>query len=165
MGRVNALLAMCAGILLHGAVLAGSAADEVAVADAYARAVPPGQANSAAFMLMQNSAAVAHAVVTAASSVSAVAELHTHTMSDGMMQMRQVARIEIPAGGEARLQPGGLHVMLIGLHSDLAPGSELSLTLTFEDGSSKQIRVPVRRIAMKMMPHKMEGMQHGKMQH
>lgn len=165
MRRTRMLLPLAAGVLLHGTVLAGSAADDISVSDAYARAVPPGQPNSAAFMVFKNGGDSDHAVVAATSSVSDVAELHTHTMANGMMQMRQVEKIDIPAGGETRLQPGGLHVMLIGLQSGLMPGGEVALTLSFEDGSSKQVAVPVRKIKMKMMQHKMDGMRQGGMQH
>ena len=151
-------------VLVNGIALAGSAADEVTVSDAYARAVPPGQPNSASFMLLSNGSAAGHAVVAAQSSVSRVTELHTHTMSEGMMKMRQVEKIEIPANGTTKLEPGGLHVMLIGLTQDLKPGDELSLTLTFEDGSSSRILVPVRMLQM-MMKQDMGGAGHGKMNH
>lgn len=80
-------------VLVNGFALAGSAADEVTVSDAYARAVPPGQPNSASFMLLSNGSAAGHAVVAAQSSVSRVTELHTHTMSEGMMKMRQVEKL------------------------------------------------------------------------
>lgn len=54
--------------------------------------------------------------------------------------------------------------MLIGLTQDLKPGDELSLTLTFEDGSSSRILVPVRMLQM-MMKQDMGGAGHGKMNH
>lgn len=152
-------------LLAAGLTFAGSAADEVTVSDAYARAVPPGQSNSASFMVLTNGSATGHALVAAESSVSKVAELHTHTMSEGMMKMRQVEKIDIPANGLTQLEPGGLHVMLIGLTQDLKPGDEVSLTLTFEDGSKRALVAPVRNLQMKMMKQGMGGMEHGKMNH
>jgi len=153
-------------MLTSSLVVAGGAATEVTVSDAYARAVPPGQPNSASFMVLSNGSATDHAVVAAQSSVSKVAELHTHTMSEGMMKMRQVDKIVIPANGITKLEPGGLHVMLIGLTQDLKPGDEVSLTLTFEDGSDSTILAPVHKPQMKMMKQEMGGgMQHGKMNH
>ena len=116
------------------------------------------------YRYFRNKQAIGHAVVAAQSSVSRVTELHTHTMSEGMMKMRQVEKIEIPANGTTKLEPGGLHVMLIGLTQDLKPGDELSLTLTFEDGSSSRILVPVRMLQM-MMKQDMGGAGHGKMNH
>jgi copper(I)-binding protein len=69
-------------------------------------------------------------------------------MQDGMMQMRRVGKIELPAGATIGLQPGGLHVMLIGLQQKLVPGEEVPITLLFEDGSKQQIDVPVRKLQM-----------------
>ncbi|MCB1750447.1 MAG: copper chaperone PCu(A)C [Gammaproteobacteria bacterium] len=163
MKRLIFSLFTAAAVLSGGLVFAATAADEVTVTDAYARAVPPGQPNSASFMLLSNASTTAHAVVAAESSVSKVSELHTHTMSEGMMKMRQVERIEIPASGMTRLEPGGLHVMLIGLNHDLQPGDEVAITLTFEDGSKRGITAPVRMLQMKKMQQDMGGMEHGRM--
>jgi len=165
MKRVVFSLVTATVLLAGGIALAGSAADEVTVTDAYARAVPPGQPNSASFMLLTNGSATGHALVAAESSVSKVAELHTHTMSEGMMKMRQVEKIVVPANGMTRLEPGGLHVMLIGLTQDLKPDQEVSLTLIFEDGSKSTVVAPVRNLQMKMMKQGMGDMQHGKMNH
>ena len=154
-----------ASLLVSTPQFAGTAAEAVMVSDGYTRAVPPGQPNSASFMLLSNSSATPHALVAAASSVSKVTELHTHTMAEGMMQMRQVEQIEIPANGTTRLQPGGLHLMLIGLTQQLKPGDEVALTLSFEDGSELKTTLPVRMLQMQMMQPGQGGMMHGKMMH
>jgi len=136
---------------------AGTAADAVMVHNPYARAVPPGQPNSAAFMHLKNSSDKAHAIVNAISDVSKVVELHTHTMQDGMMMMRRIEKIDIPANGDAMLKPGGLHIMFIGLKQDLKLDQQVSLTLEFEDGSKKTVKAPVKKI---MMGGMMKGMKH-----
>ncbi len=147
-------------LLATPALFAASSAENVEVSGAYARAVPPGQPNSAAFMTLANASARPIALVNARSSAAEVVELHTHIMEGGMMRMRQVEKIEIPASGEARLQPGGDHVMFIGLVEDLEPGAEVSVTLVFDDGSEKNVVAPVQKVQMKMMkhgdPHKMQ---------
>ncbi len=61
------------------------------------------------------------------------------------MRMRQVKAIEVPVGGEARLEPGGLHVMLIDIKAPLKEGQAVPLTLGFEDGSSKTVEARVVR--------------------
>jgi hypothetical protein len=45
-----------------------------------------------------------------------------------------------------KFEPGGLHVMLIGLAEQLTPGSDVALTLVFDDGSRAELTAPVRRI-------------------
>lgn len=149
--------------LFSATIFAATAADSLTIVDPYVRAVPPGQSVSACFMSIKNSSATAHAIVKASSDISKVVELHTHTHENGMMMMRQVEKMDIPANGETTLQPGGLHIMLIGLHNELKLDQKVSITLEFEDGSKKEISAPVRKIMMKgMMKGKgmMNGMKH-----
>lgn len=152
LNRISPLLFGMFMLVFANAVVAG-AADVISVSGAYARAVPPGQPNSASFMTLKNSTDQAIALVAAKSPAAKVVELHTHTMEGGMMRMRKVEEIDIPANGEAKLQPGGDHVMLIGLVEDLKPGAEISVTLVFGDGSEKEIKAPVEKVQMKMMKH------------
>lgn len=126
--------------------------DAVQIDEPFARAVPPGQPNSAAFMTLHNHGETDARIVSATSNVSNVTELHTHTNVDGVMQMRQINAIEIPAGGVTELKPGGLHVMLIGLTQNLAEGDRVEVTLSFEDGTEKLLEVPVKHV-MPMMNH------------
>ncbi|MEN8167933.1 MAG: copper chaperone PCu(A)C [Pseudomonadota bacterium] len=152
-----------------GLALAQPAADRVEVKAPYVRAVPPGQPNSASFMMLHNGDSQDHALVGAESPVAKVVELHTHTMVDGMMRMRQVEKIELPAGKMTGLQPGGLHIMLIGLQQTLTPGEDIPLNLLFEDGSKAAVSAPVRKLQMHMkkMDHSdhMEPAGHEHMEH
>jgi copper(I)-binding protein len=118
----------------------------VSIADPYVRATPPGQPNSAAFMTLTNASPLPRALVSATSPAAKTVELHTHVKEDGIMRMRQVERIEIPAGQTVTLAPGGLHVMLIGLEKELKPGVSVDLSLSFDDGSEAKIQAPVRKI-------------------
>ncbi|MEY6434196.1 copper chaperone PCu(A)C [Thioalkalicoccus limnaeus] len=140
-----AAMATVVALIAAPQAMADAAAD-VAVEDPYVRAVPPGQPNSAAFMVLRNNAGDAHAVVGARSAASKVVELHSHVEERGMMTMRRVESIEVPALGETKLEPGGLHVMLIGLGRDLVPGEDVELTVEFEDGSEQSFTAPVRAV-------------------
>jgi hypothetical protein len=62
---------------------------------------------------------------------------------DTEMEMVQIESIEIPEGGEVTLEPGGLHLMLIGLEAPLEVGSEFELTLTFATAGKLTLDVPV----------------------
>ena len=161
MKKTFAITGLCVGLLFAGGAFAAGAADEIKVGDAYVRAIPPGQPNSAAFMVLDNGGAKGHALVGAASPVAEAVELHTHIMDEGMMKMRRVERVELPAGESVRLQPGGLHVMLIGLKQPLKPDDQVHLTLTFEDNSARHLQVPVREVEAMMMKQD----QHQHMQH
>ncbi len=141
-----------------GSLLAEGAADTVMISGAYARAIPPGQPNSASFLTVMNSSDKATSLVAASSPAAKVVELHNHTMNNGMMQMRRVDKIDVPAGQTIKLEPGGYHVMMIGLLQDLKPGDNIEVTMTFGDGSKKTITVPVKKLKMKMDKMKMGGM-------
>lgn len=144
-------------LILAAPAWAGGAADAVQVLDPYVRQAPPGAMATAAFMVLKNTGSADTRLVRVANPASATTELHTHLNDGGVMRMRQVADIPVKAGGEAVLQPGGLHVMMIELKSPLKAGDSVPLTLTYADGSSKVVDAPVRAPgAMPAMP----GMQH-----
>lgn len=157
--RSNPLYSLLAlFFLIASGPISAQAVDDVTFSDPYVRGVPPGQPNSAAFMQIANKGEGNRALVGGSSPAAEVVELHTHTMDGGMMRMRQVEKIDLPAGESVSLQPGGLHVMLIGLKQKLVPGEEIELTLSFEDGSQVTVMAPVRKLQMKMKP-----MKHGHM--
>jgi copper(I)-binding protein len=133
-------------------------ADEISVSDPFAREVPPGAPASASFMTLDNMSDQAIKLVLADSEVAKIVELHTHTNDNGVMRMRKVEFIEIPANGQTVLKPGGLHIMLIDPISDLKTGQTVSVKLQFEDGSTKQVDMPVK--SFKKMMGNMKGMNH-----
>jgi copper(I)-binding protein len=141
------LAALCAGL---SSVALGA---DLMIEDPYARAVPPGQPNSAVFMVLENGSDQDRSIVAAESDVAETVELHTHTTVDGMMQMRRIDAIALPAGETVTLQPGGLHVMLIGLKGPLTEGSAVDLTLVLDDGTRMAVSAPVRSIGMSTMQH------------
>ena len=131
---------------------AETAADAVSAENPYVREVPPVSRTSAAFMTLRNAGAEDHAVVAARSPAAAFVELHTHLLGDdGMHRMREVEQIDVPAGGEAVLQPGGLHVMLIDLVAPLKAGDQVELTLVYDDESEQTFTAEVKTIESTMM--------------
>jgi len=62
----------------------------------------------------------------------------------GMMQMRQVSSIPVPAGTTVTLEPGGLHIMLIDLAAPLTAGQTFDMTLEFASGERLVVPVTVR---------------------
>ena len=110
------------------------------------RAVPAGQVNSAAFMMLKNNSAEDRLLVSAHSNISKAVELHTHKKEGGMMRMRRVNSIAIKAGSKTVLQPGGLHIMFIGLNRGLKAGENVALKLKFDNGSEIEMEVPVKLV-------------------
>lgn len=158
-----------AALFLAGSLAASAApAHEVKQGDLtidhpWARASAGPARNSAAFMTIHN-AGKADRLVAAAGDVAERVELHTHLMEGNVMKMRQVEAIDVPAEGMAKLQPGGFHVMLIGLHEPLKEGDSFPLTLTFEKAGKVTLEVAVEAItSMGGQNGQGHGMDHGKM--
>lgn len=125
-------------------LLAGTAqAMEIVVADAWARASAPGQTVAGVYFSVQSD--VDAALVGAETTAADVSELHFMSMEDGVMRMRAVPRVALPAGTKVRFKPGGYHVMLFDLQQPLKPGDEITLLLVIEDGAGRnsRTRVPV----------------------
>lgn len=149
------------GLLLATATLFASG---IKIDDAYVRATPPNLPNSAAFMKIENDTKNDVALLWAKSDAANVVELHTHDMKDGVMKMYQVPQIDIKADSETTLQPGGYHIMLIGLkQKPLKEGEKVTLTLGFSNGEEQTITVPVKSVMSGMMNH--NGMDHKNMSH
>jgi len=100
--------------------------------------------NSAAYMTLVNNATEADRLISVKSPVAGVVELHKSEMKGEVMSMTPVDFIEIAAGGQTELKPGGLHIMLIDLKEDLKPGNQVELTLLFEKSGEITIQAEVR---------------------
>lgn len=99
--------------------------------------------NSAAYMTLTSSGE-ADRLISASSAVAAKVELHTVLDDGGMMAMRQVEAIDVPANGAVELKPGGFHVMLLDVQEPLEAGETLTLSLTFEKAGTVELTLPVR---------------------
>lgn len=129
---------------------AGAAAASVVVENAWVRATTGAQDASmtGAFMTLRNPGSSEARLVRAASPVAARAELHVMAMDGGTKHMHRVRTgFRVPAGDAAVLEPGGRHVMLMGLTAPLAAGDEVTLVLTFAGGVTKTVVAPVKAFA------------------
>lgn len=104
-------------------------------------------------MVLKNDGDKPVALTAVASPDAGRAELHTHLHENGVMKMRQVESIEIPARGEAVLKPGSLHIMLFDVR-ELSQDTPFPLTLTLDDGQTLSLSLPVKPV------EPMKGMQH-----
>jgi copper(I)-binding protein len=114
---------------------------QLEVGNAWARATPGKAENGAAYLTIQSP--MADRLVSASTPVAKKAELHTMSMEGMVMKMRPLAALEIPAGKAVTLNPGGTHIMLLGLKEPLREGQSFPLTLTFEKAGPKEVTVAV----------------------
>ena len=127
-------------IWLLWAALAHAA--EVEVSDGWARASAGAGGVAAAYLTLTNRGGET-ALTGVETPLAGHAGLHATSEEGGVMRMRMVDRIPLAPGASVTLQPGGLHVMLMGLAEPLVEGDRLALTLIFEDGGRIDTEVPV----------------------
>ena len=126
-------------------------AQTVEVKDAWIRTSVQGQTATGAFMKI--TAKEGTRLVSVASPVAGVAEVHEMKMDGGVMTMRAVTGgLELPVGKLVELKPGGFHVMLMDLKAALPKDSTVPMTLTFKDAkgveSKVELKVPVATAAV-----------------
>ena len=112
---------------------------------AWARPAVPGMPNSAAYGLVLNLGETPERITSGTTDAAEALELHEMVMAEGdVMRMRPLADgIPLPPGGFALLQPGGLHVMLIGLTGAMEAGDTLDVTLELEQAGPVELAIPV----------------------
>ncbi|RZL43468.1 MAG: copper chaperone PCu(A)C [Variovorax sp.] len=148
--------ALVRSLVLAAATVAGitSAQADVSVKDVWVRATVPQQKATSAFM--QLSAPVDSRLVSVATPLTPVAEVHEMRMEDGVMRMRRTTALELPAGKTVELTPGGYHVMLMDLKQQVKAGESVPVTLVFEDKdgkrSSQQVDAPARALGAAVAP-------------
>jgi copper(I)-binding protein len=121
-----------------------AAAADLEVHHPWARASLGAHQTGAAYLALVNFGESADRLVAVSTPAAKRAELHGHSMDDqGVMKMRPVEAIEVTPKSEAHLQPGGLHVMLMGLVAPLKEGDAFPMTLRFEKAGEIQVTVTV----------------------
>lgn len=136
--------ALLAAVLCMGSTVAAAAeTNAIEVSDAYVRAMPPGRTITAAFFEVRNNGDSACTLVSAETDIADRVELHTHRFEDGLMKMREVKRVDLPAGKSVSFKPGGLHIMLYDVRS-LEDGETVDITLRFEECEDLTIDAEVR---------------------
>ncbi len=122
----------------------GALAGELAVESAWARATPPGAKVAAVYLVIDNQSTKSDRLLKLRSPVAASAEVHRSSVEDGIARMRPVTVMHIGAGERIAFEPGGLHVMLMGLRKPLVAGQSFMLELTFEVAGPRRVVVAVR---------------------
>jgi periplasmic copper chaperone A len=112
--------------------------------NAWARATPGGTQTAAAYVTLE--AADGDRLTGASTPVAKEAQLHNMTMDNGVMKMRQIDAIDLPAGQAISLKPGGYHIMLTGLNQPLKEGQTFPLTLTFAKAGAQTVTARVEGV-------------------
>lgn len=128
---------------------ADSTASAVTARDAWVRATPGEDAGqmTGAYLTLNNTGAQDERLIAVRAEGVGTVEIHETTHEGEVMRMQPVDGIDVPAGGEVALAPGGLHLMLLDLAGPLAPGDTVALTLEFASGLTVPVEAEVRALA------------------
>jgi len=145
-------------VALSVASLGAWAQSRLKVEDAWVRGTVAQQKATGAFMRL--TAERDSRLLAARSPVAGVVEIHEMALNDGIMRMRAIPGLALPAGKTVELKPGGYHVMLLDLKAPVSAGQQVPLTLLLEgqDGQREQVelQLPVRALNAQPMhgqPH------------
>ena len=141
------LLGCCAALLACCLALQAQAEDfrsgDLIVAQAWSRPTPPVATVGAVYFSLTNTGSKAARLMAISSPIARQVEIHESRRVQGMIQMRAVTFVDCAPGATVRSEPGGLHVMLVGLTRPLTAGMEFPLTLTFQGGGILNVMVTV----------------------
>lgn len=136
---------MMIGLLMALAATPAFAEAPVAATDAWVRAPAPGVPMTAGYVTLHNTTRRAIKLTAVESSRFQRIELHRSFVVDGVSRMERVPEVEIPRRGEVALEPGGLHMMMVRPIGSVRDGDMVDLVLSFDNGWSLELTVPVRR--------------------
>jgi copper(I)-binding protein len=110
----------------------------------WARSAAQGE-NSAVYLVLHNHSSTADELLSAECDCASATEIH-QSMEDGsgMMQMSPMESVSLAAHSEVNFEPGGLHIMLVGLRQDLKVGAQIIVVLHFKNHPDLKVTVPVQ---------------------
>jgi copper(I)-binding protein len=147
---MKALVALMPLVLVAACSKAPQTASTVTVADAWCRAAPTGAPTGGCYVTL--TASTDDKLVTVETTAAERAEIHSMDMTDGVMRMRKLDELALPAGQAVMLSPGAEHLMIIAPKATLAEGGVVPLTFKFAKAPAQSIDAPIRAAA---------GMDHG----
>ncbi len=145
--------------LLLAALIASPSWAQLAKVDGvWVRGTVAGQNATGAFMTIVSSQDLS--LVGASSPLAKTVEIHEMAMEGGVMRMRALKSLELPAGKRVEFKPGGYHIMLLGLAKPLAAGETVPIELTLVAKDKKFVRQSVSAEVRELGTAVPEGHQH-----
>lgn len=132
-------------VLVIVSLLSGCAAPragDIEVQEAWMRPAAQG-ANGAVYFVIHNGLAEADELEGISSEAAEAVEMHESMMNGDIMEMHPLESVPLGAGEQVTFEPGGLHIMLVGLKEALEVGDEIQITLHFKNHPDMQVDIPI----------------------
>jgi len=144
-------------MVMSGMNAIAAASDIFSFSEMQLRATVAGMPSSAAYLKITNNGVSDDRLIAVKAAIAQRVEIHSMEMDHGVMRMRVVdGGLAIAAGDSVTLAPGGLHIMLMGLTTDLAPDTQHEIILVFEKAGDIKLTGTAKRpedIMMNMPGH------------
>jgi copper(I)-binding protein len=132
------LTALCLYNIAH-------ATETLDITHPWVREAPPSARVLAAYMSIKNSTESTITINEISSTEFESAELHRTVIHEGIASMQHIKHLEVPANGSIKLEPGGLHLMLINPQQTLTAGDNVTLMIHLSNGTCMTVTAPVVR--------------------
>ena len=121
----------------------GTAHAEIVINGVWSRATAPGLDRGAVYFELENTSRRGEQLIGVSTPRAPRAELHQTIEEGGNSRMVHTPEVRVPAEGEVIFEPGGRHVMLMGLSDSLQEGETFELTLELERNGPVTLTVDV----------------------
>lgn len=115
--------------------------------------VIPGSSVTAAFLKIKNKSDQEISLVGASASWAKTLELHNHMMEEGVMAMRKVDKMVIPAKGELVLKSKSYHIMIFKIQEEVKLNESKKITLKFSNKETKEVDFKIIDVYAKEHKH------------
>ena len=138
----------------HGDTAAAISVGPIEITGAFTRATLPNAPVAGGFLTLSNTGSEDDRLISATAPIARETQIHEMAMDGDIMRMRQLADgIVIPAGESIVLEPGGFHLMFMGLTGPIVEGEVVPVTLVFENAGTVTIDLPAADTAADAPSH------------
>ena len=146
--------------------VAAITAGDLRISKAWTRQAPPGARVGAGYLTVTNTGSEPDRLLGGAAAFAGRVEIHEMSVADGVMRMAPVTGgLVIPPGGTVELEPGGYHVMFVGVTDGPTMGETVPVTLTFRRAGDVTVEMPVAAIGATSPDGANDGGGHSDMSH
>jgi periplasmic copper chaperone A len=154
-GSVLALAALT-GVQAQTAPPAGPTptfkAGSIAVVTPWTRATPGGAKVAGGYMLVTNAGSEPDRLISLSADWAGKSELHEMAVTNGVMTMRPLEKIDLAPGKSIEFKPNSYHVMFMDLKQPLKAGDQMKATLRFEKAGPLEVTFSVGTIGASSAP-------------
>ena len=151
--RLAIALMTVTGVALPGTIACAGEkkAKGIEIQDAWTRATPKGSKVAAGYMSVRNKGQADDRLLSATADIADRVEIHEMKMANGVMSMRPLADgLVVSAGQTIKLEPGGYHIMFIGLKNQITKGDSFKGTIVFEKAGAIPVEYKAEAIGAKV---------------